>query len=65
MLPTHVRGEMRTGRVRPQDLRTFTLSHPTSHVVIGIDVILGGLGPQVNHLVKAELAAVDGCCLGF
>lgn len=42
-----------------------TLGHPTPNAVIGADVILDCLGTQVHHLVKAELTAIDGCCLWF
>lgn len=41
------------------DLMRFTLSHSTPHILIGAEAILGALGSQVNHLVKAELTTID------
>lgn len=42
-----------------------TLSHSAAQVVSGAEAVLGGLGAQVHHLVEAELAAIDWCCLRF
>lgn len=43
----------------------FTLGHPCPHILSGAETVLVGLGANVNHLVEAELAAVDGGCLGL
>lgn len=48
-----------------QDWSSPTLSHGSSHVLVAVEAILGGLGAQVNHLVKAELTTIDRCCLWF
>lgn len=40
-------------------LEEQTLGHSTSWCVFGAEAILGSLGTQVYHLVKAEFAAID------
>ena len=42
-----------------------TWGHLSPYVVAGAVAILSGPSAQVNHLVEAELAAVDGRCFGF
>lgn len=36
-----------------------TLNHCTSCILRRADAVLGGVGCQVNHLVKAKFATVD------
>lgn len=43
----------------------FTLRHAGPHVLSGVVAVHGSLGVQVNHLVEAELATVDGGSLRF
>lgn len=42
-----------------------TLGHSTSHILVGVEAVLGGRRPQVDHLVEAELTTIDGRCLWF